>query len=234
MRGRKPNQGNFPRAAGLGTRFLPATKAIPKEIMTLVDRPLIQYAIDGPARLKLGSRNSSLSPRAARALPRRLLCHHAPHGSNRRCVNSCKRTKTIPMHIPEIHLYGQRRHRVYQARHRALGLGHAVHCARRLIANEPFARSSFPTTSSTARTGLPQTNGRRLRGNRLMYGRRAWKCLRKRPRPTVFDIDRCKDHDGLAGLASKAWSKMPKAEEAPSNHAVIGRYILTPSVLRNL
>ncbi|HEU0223046.1 MAG TPA: sugar phosphate nucleotidyltransferase, partial [Paracoccaceae bacterium] len=127
---RKVTKAVFP-VAGLGTRFLPATKSIPKEILTLVDRPLIQYAIDEAreAGIKefifVTSRGKSAledyfdsAPDLERALRRK------------KKTELLKLLKETDMESGAI---------AYVRQKDALGLGHAVWCARRLIADEPFA-----------------------------------------------------------------------------------------------
>lgn len=120
----------FP-VAGMGTRFLPATKSVPKEIMTLVDRPLVQYAMDEARAagikefLFVTSRGKGAledyfdsAPQLEQALREK---------GKTELLNILKSTN---MDSGEI---------AYMRQHKALGLGHAVWCARRLIGNEPFA-----------------------------------------------------------------------------------------------
>src|SRR6056297_3570842 len=127
---RKVTKAVFP-VAGLGTRFLPATKSVPKEIMTLVDRPLVQYAIDEAraAGIKefifITSRGKSAledyfdkSPILERELRKK--------GK----TDILEQLKTTNMESGAI---------AYMRQHKALGLGHAVWCARRFIGDEPFA-----------------------------------------------------------------------------------------------
>jgi len=127
---RKVTKAIFP-VAGLGTRFLPATKSVPKEIMTLVDRPLVQYAIDEAraAGIKefifVTSRGKSAledyfdnAPQLEQELRRK--------GKD----DLLEILKSTNMDSGEI---------AYMRQAKPLGLGHAVWCARRFIANEPFA-----------------------------------------------------------------------------------------------
>ena len=120
----------FP-VAGLGTRFLPATKAIPKEIMTLVDRPLIQYAIDEARAagitdfIFVTSRGKSaledyfdIAPELEMALQK-----------------SGKTALLETLHSTNMDSGAI----AYVRQNQPLGLGHAVWCARRLIGDEPFA-----------------------------------------------------------------------------------------------
>ena len=127
---KKVTKAIFP-VAGLGTRFLPATKSVPKEIMTLVDRPLVQYAID-EARAAGIKEFIFVTSRGKSALEDYF--DHSPmleqelrkKGKN----DLLALLKDTNMDSGAI---------AYIRQHKALGLGHAVWCARRLIADEPFA-----------------------------------------------------------------------------------------------
>ncbi|SFL80225.1 UTP--glucose-1-phosphate uridylyltransferase [Shimia aestuarii] len=210
----------FP-VAGLGTRFLPATKSVPKEIMTLVDRPLIQYAID-EAREAGIKEFIFVTSRGKGALEDYF--DHAPQleqelrkkGKNE-LLELLKKTNMDSGAI------------AYIRQHKALGLGHAVWCAHRLIANEPFA-VILPDDVIAGEPGClkqmvdahAETGGSMVAAMEVTpeqassYG--------------VLDI---KEENGplvtVGGMVEK-----PAAEKAPSNLAVIGRYILSPTVLRNL
>ncbi|RYI35017.1 MAG: UTP--glucose-1-phosphate uridylyltransferase, partial [Acetobacteraceae bacterium] len=130
MKTKKITKAVFP-VAGLGTRFLPATKSIPKEIMTLVDRPLIQYAID-EARAAGIKEFIFVTSRGKSALEDYF--DHAPElESELRRKNKTDLLdilKDTNMDSGAI---------AYVRQNRPMGLGHAVWCARRLIGNEPFA-----------------------------------------------------------------------------------------------
>ena len=126
----KVSKAIFP-VAGMGTRFLPATKSIPKEIMSLVDRPLIQYAID-EARAAGIKEFIFVTSRGKAALEDYF--DHAPQLESelRRkgktdLLDAIKNTNMDSGAI------------AYIRQHKPLGLGHAVWCARRLVGNEPFA-----------------------------------------------------------------------------------------------
>ena len=127
---RKVIKAIFP-VAGLVTRFLPATKSIPKEIMTLVDKPLIQYAID-EARAAGIKEFIFVTSRGKGALEDYFdgapLIEAALRKNNQ--MDLLKLLKSSTMDSGEI---------AYVRQREPLGLGHAVWCARRLIANEPFA-----------------------------------------------------------------------------------------------
>ena len=127
---KKVTKAIFP-VAGLGTRFLPATKSVPKEIMTLVDRPLIQYAID-EARAAGIKEFIFVTSRGKGALEDYF--DHAPQLEQelrkKGKTELLETLKDTNMDSGAI---------AYIRQHKALGLGHAVWCARRLVGNEPFA-----------------------------------------------------------------------------------------------
>ena len=124
----------FP-VAGLGTRFLPATKAVPKEIMTLVDRPLIQYAID-EARAAGIKEFIFVTSRGKSALEDYF--DHAPQLEEQlRAKGKTDLLETLQGSNMESGAIA------YIRQHKALGLGHAVWCARRLLSDdEPFWRKN--------------------------------------------------------------------------------------------
>jgi UTP--glucose-1-phosphate uridylyltransferase len=128
---RKVTKAIFP-VAGLGTRFLPATKSIPKEIMTLVDRPLIQYAID-EARAAGIKEFIFVTSRGKGALEDYF--DHSPVLEQE--LRKKGKTEMLEM-LKETNMDSGAI--AYIRQHKALGLGHAVWCARRLLSpQEPFA-----------------------------------------------------------------------------------------------
>ncbi len=210
----------FP-VAGMGTRFLPATKSVPKEIMTLVDRPLVQYAIDEAraAGIKefifVTSRGKGAledyfdnAPQIEQELRRK---------DKHELLEILKRTN---MDSGEI---------AYLRQHKPLGLGHAVWCARRLIANEPFA-VILPDDVIAAETPcLAQMV----------------EAYHEYPGNMVAAMDVSDKQVGSYGIldikedmgsivSTQGMVEKPQPEDAPSNLAVIGRYILTPTVLQKL
>lgn len=128
--GRKVTKAIFP-VAGLGTRFLPATKSIPKEIMTLVDRPLIQYAID-EARAAGIKEFIFVTSRGKYALE-----DYFDHAHELEATLKKKGKTELLDLLRDTNMDSGAI--AYVRQHKALGLGHAVWCARRLLANEPFA-----------------------------------------------------------------------------------------------
>ncbi|TCK99928.1 UTP--glucose-1-phosphate uridylyltransferase [Shimia isoporae] len=217
---KKVTKAIFP-VAGLGTRFLPATKSVPKEIMTLVDRPLIQYAID-EAREAGIKEFIFVTSRGKGALEDYF--DHAPQLEQQLRKKGkddlLETLKATNMESGAI---------AYIRQHKALGLGHAVACAQRLIANEPFAVilpddviAGDPGCLKQMVDAYSETGGSMVAAMEVppekasSYG--------------VLDVK----EDMGALVSVKGMVEKPDANEAPSNLAVIGRYILTPDVLRNL
>ncbi|MBR9841537.1 MAG: UTP--glucose-1-phosphate uridylyltransferase GalU [Rhodobacteraceae bacterium] len=217
---KKVTKAIFP-VAGLGTRFLPATKAVPKEIMTLVDQPLIQYAID-EAREAGIKEFIFVTSRGKSALEdyfdnNPVLEQTLRKQGKTELLNILRRTNMESGAI------------AYIRQHKALGLGHAVWCARNLIANEPFAVILPDDVIAAEEPCLKQmVDAYAETGGSMVAAMEVPK--EKASAYGVLDVD-----EDMGSLVSvKGMVEKPKAEEAPSNLAVIGRYILSPNVLRNL
>ena len=217
---KKVTKAIFP-VAGLGTRFLPATKSVPKEIMTLVDRPLIQYAID-EARAAGIKEFIFVTSRGKGALEDYF--DHAPtleqelrKKDKHELLEVLKNTNMESGAI------------AYIRQHRALGLGHAVWCARRLIANEPFAVILPDDVIAAEKPCLQQmVEAYEETGGNMVAA------MEVAPEKTssygVLDVK----EDMGSMVSVQGMVEKPPANSAPSNLAVIGRYILSPNVLSNL
>jgi len=217
---KKVTKAIFP-VAGLGTRFLPATKSVPKEIMTLVDRPLIQYAID-EARAAGIKEFIFVTSRGKGALEDYF--DHAP------TLEQELRQKGKD-DLLEI-LTGTNMDSgaiAYIRQHKALGLGHAVWCARRLIGNEPFAVVLPDDVIAAEKPCLQQmVEAYDETGGNIVATMEV--PPEKASSYGVLDV-----HKDMGQLVKvKGLVEKPPADQAPSNLAVIGRYILNPSVLRSL
>ena len=217
---RKVTKAVFP-VAGLGTRFLPATKSIPKEIMTLVDRPLIQYAID-EARAAGIKEFIFVTSRGKGALEDYF--DNAPQLE----AELRRKNKTALLEILEsTNMESGAIAHVRQ--HKPLGLGHAVWCARRLIGDEPFAVILPDDVIAADKPCLQQ-----MAEAHAETGGNIVAAMEVAPeRAQAYGIlDVAEDKGALVSV--KGMVEKPAPEAAPSNLAVIGRYILTPKVLRNL
>ncbi|MCO6384249.1 UTP--glucose-1-phosphate uridylyltransferase GalU [Oceanicola sp. 502str15] len=217
---KKVTKAIFP-VAGLGTRFLPATKSIPKEIMTLVDRPLIQYAID-EARAAGIKEFIFVTSRGKGALEDYF--DHAP------VLEQELRKKGKDQLIEVLKNTNMESGAIaYIRQHKALGLGHAVWCARRLIGNEPFAVILPDDVIAAEKPCLQQMVEAHQETGGCMVA-----AMEVPPaKASAYGLlDVTEDHGQLVKVGGMV--EKPKPEEAPSNLAVIGRYILTPKVLNNL
>ena len=210
----------FP-VAGLGTRFLPATKSIPKEIMTLVDRPLIQYAID-EARAAGIKEFIFVTAKGKSALEDYF--DDAPE------LEKTLRKKGKTDLLKELRATDMDSGAIAYIRQReALGLGHAVWCARRLISNEPFA-VILPDDVIAGETPCLQqmveqyaeTGGNMVAATEVSaqevsaYG--------------ILSVTGAKDKL----LTVNDMAEKPSVEDAPSRYAAIGRYILEPTIMNRL
>jgi UTP--glucose-1-phosphate uridylyltransferase len=210
----------FP-VAGLGTRFLPATKAIPKEVLPLVDRPLIQYAID-EARAAGIDEFIFVTAKGKSALEDYFDSAPELERSLREKNKMDLLAALKPTEVPSGGI-------AYVRQQEALGLGHAVWCARRLIADEPFAVILPDDVIEASKPCLKQMVE--------VYAevRGAVVAAMEVPHTEISKygvLDVSEDRGAL--LRMRGMVEKPKAEEAPSNLAVIGRYILPPSVMDNL
>lgn len=217
---RKVTKAIFP-VAGLGTRFLPATKSIPKEIMTLVDRPLIQYAID-EARAAGITEFIFVTSRGKSALEDYF--DHAPELE----AQLEEKGKSDLLATLES-TYMDSGAIAYIRQHKALGLGHAVWCARRLIADEPFAVILPDDVIAAEKPCLQQMAEAYAETGGCMVA-----AMEVPPsRASAYGIlDVSEDHGSLVSV--RGMIEKPPPGKAPSNLAVIGRYILTPRVLDHL
>ena len=216
---RKVTKAVFP-VAGLGTRFLPATKSIPKEIMTLVDRPLIQYAID-EARAAGIEEFIFVTSRGKGALEDYFDHAHELENTLRKAGKDdlLELLRQTNMESGAI---------AYIRQHKAMGLGHAVWCARRLIGDEPFA----VVLTDDVIAGDPPCLQQMIEA----YGETGGSMVatmevapEKAQAYGVLDVA----EDMGAIVRARGMVEKPK-DNPPSNLAVIGRYILAPTVMDNL
>ena len=203
--------------AGLGTRFLPATKASPKEMLTVVDKPLIQYAVE--EAYEAGIRQMIfVTGRTKRSIEDHFdtayeLESELEVAGKQELLQVVHSIKPDDMQC------------VYVRQHRALGLGHAVLCARELVGNEPFGL----ILADDLMVGKPSIMAQMI--EQFREWRASILAVQDVPREDTrkYGIvsgtqvnDRLMD---VSGIVEK-----PKAEEAPSTLAVAGRYILTPGI----
>jgi UTP--glucose-1-phosphate uridylyltransferase len=209
----------FP-AAGLGTRFLPATKAMPKEMLPLVDKPLIQYVVE--EAVSSGIEEVVLvTGRGKRAIEDHFdvafeLEEELKAKGKHKILNEVQR-------IAELVTF------CYIRQKKALGLGHAVLTAKRVVGIDPFAVLLGDDIIDAATPVLRQMMDvyQRYPGTIL--------AIQKVPRSQTGQygiIDGRKIEDGV--YLVKDLVEKPAPEDAPSNLAIIGRYILTPEIFAAL
>ena len=210
----------FP-VAGLGTRFLPATKAIPKEMLPLVDRPLLQHAVE-EARAAGIEDFVFVTGRSKRAIEDHF---DADTELNRTLEERGKQDALEEVRGSEI-----APGRCFYTRQQVpLGLGHAVWCARALIGNDPFA-IVLPDDFVQADTPCLK---QMVDAYNDVGGNIVAVVDVPRERTSSYGILDVEKDDGrlatVRGLVEK-----PKPEEAPSTLSIIGRYILQPEVFDHL
>ncbi len=217
---RKVTKAIFP-VAGLGTRFLPATKSVPKEIMTLVDRPLVQYAID-EARAAGIEEFIFVTSRGKSALE--------DYFDQRPYLEDELRKKGKTKLLDVLETTNMESGAVaYIRQSQALGLGHAVWCARRLIHDEPFAVILPDDVIAAEKPCLQQmVEAYEETGGNMVAAMEG--PPEKASAYGVLDVDQ----DMGSVVSVKGMVEKPKAGTEPSNLAVIGRYILSPNVLKTL
>lgn len=217
---KKVSKAIFP-VAGLGTRFLPATKSVPKEIMTLVDRPLVQYAID-EARAAGIEEFIFVTSRGKGALEDYFDVAPGLEESLRAKgkTDMLEILQNTNMDSGEI---------AYIRQHKALGLGHAIWCARRLVGDEPFAVMLPDDVISGEKPCLQQMVEAYAETGGCMVAAME---VPQEKTSSYGVLDIAEDNGRLVKV--KGMVEKPPADEAPSNLAVIGRYILTPEVFKHL
>jgi len=209
----------FP-AAGLGTRFLPATKAQPKEMLPLVDKPIIQYGVE--EALAAGcDQIIMVTGRGKTAIED----HFDTSYELERILEEKKKTDLLKV----VRQISDMIHVAYVRQKEALGLGHAVLTARELVGNEPFAvlladdviDAEVPVLKQMMRVfdqvQCSVVATQIVEGAAISaYG--------------VLDVKPVEGHFGGRLYEVLNMVEKPKFEEAPSNLAIIGRYILTPGI----
>ena len=207
----------FP-AAGLGTRFLPATKAQPKEMLPLVDKPIIQYGVE--EALAAGCNQViMITGRGKQAIED----HFDVSYELERILEARGKTDLLKV----VRQISDSIHVAYVRQKEALGLGHAVLTARELVGNEPFAvlladdviDAEVPVLKQMMQV-FEQTQCSVV-ATQVVEGKAisAYGVLDAKPvpgNPRLYEI--------------RNMVEKPKFEEAPSNLAIIGRYILTPAI----
>lgn len=211
----------FP-AGGLGTRFLPATKVIPKEMLALVDKPIIQYGVEEAINSGI-EHIIIITGRGKGAME-----DHFDHSFELDATLERRGKKELLALSRSVASLA----RVSYVRQKEpLGLGHAVLCARELVGNEPFAVILPDDVIDAEVPCLKQMidvfneRGGSVLATQTVEGGAisAYGVLAGSPDPANSRIYNC------TGMVEK-----PKLEDAPSKQAIIGRYVLTPRVFELL
>jgi len=213
----------FP-AAGLGTRFLPATKAQPKEMLPLVDKPIIQYGVE-EALASGCDQIIIITGRGKTAIED----HFDVSYELEKMLEERGKTELLSI----VRQISDMIHVAYVRQKEAMGLGHAVLMARELVGNEPFAvlladdviDAKTPCLrqmmdvfeeSQCSIIATQEVNGPAISS----YG--------------VLDAQKIEGKFDGRAFNVRSLVEKPKQEEAPSNLAIIGRYILTPTIFETL
>lgn len=219
MSNRKPiRKAVFP-VAGLGTRFLPATKAIPKELLPIVDRPLIQYAVD-EAREAGIEQMIFVTGRGKTALVENFDIAYELEDTLRvrgKDMSALEPTRLTPGNLITV------RQQV------PLGLGHAIWCARAIVGDEPFAI----LLPDELMVGAPGCMAQMVAAYNEVGGNLVSVLEVPREEVSSYGVIAPGKAEGalteVLGLVEK-----PEVAEAPSNKIISGRYILQPEVMRTL
>lgn len=208
----------FP-VAGLGTRFLPATKAMPKELLPIVDKPLIQYAVEEAVEAGIDTL-IFVTGRNKRAIED----HFDANSELERVLKEKGQFAQLEM-VRNILPEGVECIFVRQARQ--LGLGHAILCAERTVGNEPFAvllADDFLTGSSNGMMKNLVNKYHQTGNTQISVSPIAGKEISK------YGVIIPKENTNIVlGLIEK-----PDFENAPSDLASIGRYVLPPKIFEIL
>ena len=207
----------FP-AAGLGTRFLPATKSIPKEMLCLVDKPLIQYGVE--EAVAAGCTEIIIVTGRDKAA----MEDHFDSSPELEYVLEAKKKQAL---LDAVHSVSKLAKIIYTRQAQPLGLGHAVLQAKEIVGDEPFCvllpDDIVDANVSCMKQMVEAFNETQssILASEVIEGPAisAYGCLDCTPHPTNPRL-----------LAVKGMVEKPKFEEAPSQNAIIGRYILTPRI----
>jgi UTP--glucose-1-phosphate uridylyltransferase len=211
----------FP-VAGLGTRFLPATKAMPKEMLTVVDRPLIQMVVDEAREagiehfIFVTGRNKSV-----------IEDHFDMQFELETTLRQRNKTAALDMLAVDLPQAGQASFTRQQA---PLGLGHAVWCARHLVGDEPFAvvlPDMIMQASPSCLKQMVDVYNARGGGNVIAVEEVPWDQVNKYG--VVGGGDWVDNHFSINKMVEK-----PALDKAPSNLIISGRYILQPEVFAEI
>jgi UTP--glucose-1-phosphate uridylyltransferase len=211
----------FP-VAGLGTRFLPATKASPKEMLPVVDKPLIQYAVEEAIAAGMDTM-IFVTGRNKMSIPNHFDKSYELEAELQ--AKGKQETLDIIQNIIPPHVSC-----IFIRQSEALGLGHAVHCAKPIVGDEPFA--------VILADDLIEDEGRGCIKQMVdLFNQKQCSILGTEqvdPLETEkYGVVKTGEYIDSSAKIELIVEK-PKPDVAPSNHAVVGRYILTPAIFGKL
>lgn len=203
-------------AAGLGTRFLPATKAQPKEMLPIVDKPAIQYIVEEAVRsgiesiiIVTGRNKKSIEDHFDKSVE----------------LEQTLEEKGKDDLLREVRAISGLAHIHYIRQKEPLGLGHAISCAEQFIGDEPFAVLLGDDIMVSGTPALQQMMELYERENKTVVG------VRQVPNQDVNKYGIIDTDGGPGGVHRvRGLVEKPSPAAAPSNYAVMGRYILQPSI----
>jgi UTP--glucose-1-phosphate uridylyltransferase len=208
-------------AAGLGTRFLPATKAQPKEMLPIVDKPTIQYIIEEAVASGIED-IIIVSGRGKRAIEDHFdKSYELEETLAKKGKHEMLREVQEIANLANIHYIRQKEPK---------GLGHAIYCASRFIGNEPFAvllgddivKSDIPCTKQLI--DVYEKYGQAVVGVQMVDQKDVSK----------YGIVAPKEEKEEGVISVETLVEKPPVHEAPSRYAIMGRYVLTPDIFNIL
>ena len=204
--------------AGLGTRFIPATKAMAKEMLTVVDKPIIQYAVEEAFAAGI-EQIIFVTGRTKKALE-----DHFDRSYELETMLKAKGKTDLLRQVNE--LVPETGTIVYTRQHDPLGLGHAIWCARDIVGDEPFAVLLADDMIQTP--GKPVLSEMVEKFERFRASIAAVMEVEKDQTEKYGILDASPLEEDMVKINDMV--EKPKPEEAPSNLAIVGRYILTPKI----
>ena len=222
----------FP-VAGYGTRFLPVTKAIPKEMLPVLVQPLIQYGVEEAMSAGMTTM-AMVTSKHKQAIKN----HFEPHADIEASIKGTAKASLLD----EVNHISQQCDFTYIEQQQMLGLGHAIYTGKPLIGNEPFA-VILPDDLCTnnAQADAKNSHGDSvLKQMTKLYKQYPDCCIVAIEEVPMDQVDKYGVIDGelLEGSTNtyqvNTMVEKPTPEQAPTNLAIIGRYILTPAIFNAL
>ncbi len=218
----------FP-VAGYGTRFLPATKAIPKEMLPILTKPLIQYGVE-----EAMSAGMTTMAMVTNKYKQAIKNHFEPHADIEASIEGTAKESLLD----EVNYASEQCDFSYIEQQKMLGLGHAIYTGKPLIGDEPFA----VILPDDLCTNAPQGGTEKSEGDSVLkqmtklYEQHPDCCIVAIEEVPMTQVDKYGVIDGelLQGSTNayrvNSMVEKPDPEDAPTNLAIIGRYILTPEI----